>query len=164
MRAALGGEGDSAAEEELLWRALRQRPNLPRANLMLGNLLLHEHHDPEAMDRFETVLAINLRSAEARRGELAAVTELAERMRQLGHPELALKAYSDYKEYHKSGADTLFHIARCYEAMGDPNNAIKFCSRSGVSNRPCVTCCCSVSSKDYRWMKSQTSSSCHWEP
>ncbi|QEG29820.1 Tetratricopeptide repeat protein [Gemmata obscuriglobus] len=47
-------------------------------------------------------------------------------LEELGRPDLALKAYSDYKEYHKSGADTLFNIARCYEALGDPANAAKF--------------------------------------
>jgi tetratricopeptide (TPR) repeat protein len=47
-------------------------------------------------------------------------------LEELHRPELALKAYSDYKEYHKSGADTLFQIARCYEALGDPTNAHKF--------------------------------------
>ena len=35
-------------------------------------------------------------------------------------------AYVDYKEYHKSGADTLFQIARCYEAQNDLANAAKF--------------------------------------
>ncbi|MDY3554571.1 tetratricopeptide repeat protein [Gemmata sp. JC717] len=47
-------------------------------------------------------------------------------LEELGRPDLALKAYSDYKEYHKSGADTLFNIARCYEALGDSTNAAKF--------------------------------------
>lgn len=47
-------------------------------------------------------------------------------LEELSRPDLALKAYSDYKEYHKSGADTLFNIARCYEALGDPVNAAKF--------------------------------------
>jgi tetratricopeptide (TPR) repeat protein len=47
-------------------------------------------------------------------------------LEELNRPDLALKAYSDYKEFHKSGADTLFQIARCYEALGDPGNAAKF--------------------------------------
>jgi hypothetical protein len=47
-------------------------------------------------------------------------------LEELNRPELALKAYSDYKDFHKSGADTLFQIARCYEALGDAGNAIKF--------------------------------------
>lgn len=47
-------------------------------------------------------------------------------LEELNRPDLALKAYSDYKDYHKSGADTLFQIARCYEALGDPAGAAKF--------------------------------------
>jgi tetratricopeptide (TPR) repeat protein len=47
-------------------------------------------------------------------------------LEELGRADLALRAYLDYKEYHKSGADTLFQIAKCYEAMGDLSNAAKF--------------------------------------
>jgi tetratricopeptide (TPR) repeat protein len=47
-------------------------------------------------------------------------------LEELNRPDLALKAYSDYKDYHKSGADTLFQIARCYEALQDPAHASKF--------------------------------------
>ena len=53
-------------------------------------------------------------------------TRLAQLEAELSRPDLALRAYLDYKEFHKSGADTLFQIARCYEAMGDPGNAAKF--------------------------------------
>ena len=45
---------------------------------------------------------------------------------ELNRPDLAVKAYTDYKEYHKSGADTLFNIARAYEAQNDTANAAKF--------------------------------------
>jgi tetratricopeptide (TPR) repeat protein len=86
------GNHEYPAAEELLWRALNTNPNSTRANLMLGQILLEERHDPEAMDRFETVLAIDLHNAEARHGELTAVTGLAEQMRREGHPEIALKA------------------------------------------------------------------------
>jgi tetratricopeptide (TPR) repeat protein len=47
-------------------------------------------------------------------------------LEELGRPDLALKAYTDYKDFHKSGADTLFHIARCYEALGNPTRAIEY--------------------------------------
>ena len=47
-------------------------------------------------------------------------------LEELSRPDLALKCYSDYKSYHKSGADTLYHIGRCYEAMGDHPHAIQF--------------------------------------
>lgn len=45
---------------------------------------------------------------------------------ELDRPDLALQAFKDYQEYHRSGADTLFQIARSYEAMNDRPNAIKF--------------------------------------
>lgn len=45
---------------------------------------------------------------------------------ELNRPDLAVRAYSDYKEYGKSGADTLFKLGRAYEAMGDVTNAARF--------------------------------------
>lgn len=47
-------------------------------------------------------------------------------LEELNRPDLALRAYLDYKEYHKSGADTLFMIAKCYEAQNDSTNAARF--------------------------------------
>ena len=41
-------------------------------------------------------------------------------------PDLAVRCYLDYRDYTKSGADTLYQIARCYEAMGDSRNALSF--------------------------------------
>ncbi len=41
-------------------------------------------------------------------------------------PDLALKCYTDYKDFHKSGADTLYQIGRCYEALGDTARAANF--------------------------------------
>jgi tetratricopeptide (TPR) repeat protein len=45
---------------------------------------------------------------------------------ELGKPENALHCFMKFKEYHKSGADTLYQIGRCYEAMGDIPHAIQF--------------------------------------
>ena len=45
---------------------------------------------------------------------------------ELNRPDLAVKAFTDYKEYSKSGADTLYQIGRAYEALGDQKNAIRF--------------------------------------
>jgi tetratricopeptide (TPR) repeat protein len=45
---------------------------------------------------------------------------------ELNRPDLAVKAFTDYKEYSKSGADTLYQLGRAYEAMGDQKNAIRF--------------------------------------
>jgi tetratricopeptide (TPR) repeat protein len=118
-------EGDTEAEKDLLWRALRASPNSPPANLTLGNLLFHEHHDPEAMDRFETVLAIDLRNAAARHGELAAVTELAERMRQLGHPELALKALQHAQTKLPDDPQLLLDLGIQETELGDTSDALE---------------------------------------
>jgi hypothetical protein len=41
-------------------------------------------------------------------------------------PDLAVGCFLSYREYSKSGADTLFQIARCYEAMNDPAKAIHY--------------------------------------
>ena len=45
---------------------------------------------------------------------------------ELNRPELALACFKDYKEYGRSGADTLFKIARCYRALGDRVEAKRF--------------------------------------
>jgi tetratricopeptide (TPR) repeat protein len=84
-------QGDASTAKELLTKALAASPNSPAANITLGKLMLKEHRDPEAMDRFETVLAIDLRDKQARQGELAAATELAMSARREDHPDAALK-------------------------------------------------------------------------
>src|ERR1700674_5851676 len=50
-------EGDTSAATQLLIHALGSSPNSPVANITLGEILLRQHRYPEAMDRFETVLA-----------------------------------------------------------------------------------------------------------
>jgi len=84
-------QADTATAKDLLTRALASSPNSPPANLALGKLMLEEHRDPEAMDRFETVLSTDLRNKEARQGELAAATELAMSARRQERPDAALK-------------------------------------------------------------------------
>lgn len=41
-------------------------------------------------------------------------------------PDLAVQCFLAYRDYSKSGADTLFQIARSYEGMEQPQSAIKF--------------------------------------
>ncbi len=45
---------------------------------------------------------------------------------ELNQPDLAIACYTDFKESNKSGADTLFKLARAYEAKGDIKNALRF--------------------------------------
>lgn len=73
-------------------QALAVAPNSIPANLAAGQILLSQHRDPEAMDRFETILAQDPHHVAARKGEVAATTELAVASRRDNHPELALAA------------------------------------------------------------------------
>jgi len=72
--------------------ALAIDPSSIPANLAAGEILLSEHRDPEAMDRFETILAQDAHHAAARKGEVAAATELAVTSRRDNHPDHALAA------------------------------------------------------------------------
>ena len=83
-------EHDPAAALTLLRHALDLSPNSPDANNTLGTLLLEDRHYPEAMDRFETVLAIASTDSNARAGEQAAADALALQAKSAGHPEAAL--------------------------------------------------------------------------
>jgi tetratricopeptide (TPR) repeat protein len=84
-------QGDQPGAEKQLLSALTASPNSIVANLAMGDLLLSMHRNPEAMDRFETVLAIARANPNARHGEIAAATELALTARRSGHPEVALE-------------------------------------------------------------------------
>ena len=84
-------QGDQGGAEKSLITALSVSPNSIAPNLAMGDLLLSMHRNPEAMDRFETVLAISRTNSDARRGELTAATELALSARSSGHPEVALQ-------------------------------------------------------------------------
>ena len=84
-------QGDQGGAEKLLIAALSVSPNSIAPNLAMGDLLLSMHRNPEAMDRFETILATAPTNSDARRGELAAASELALSARSTGHPEVALQ-------------------------------------------------------------------------
>lgn len=91
-------QGNISEAEQLLNRALRDSPNSPEANNALGKLLLGQHRYPEAMDRFETVLATNLRDGEARKGELRAASALALQARAAGNQNAALACLKHARE------------------------------------------------------------------
>jgi hypothetical protein len=44
---------------------------------------------------------------------------------ELNRPDLAVAAYSDYRCYHKAGAETLYQLAVAHEANGNPTAALK---------------------------------------
>jgi len=84
-------QGDQPGAEKQFLSALAASPNSIVANLAMGDLLLSMHRNPEAMDRFETVLAIDQANPNARHGEVVAATELALTARRSGHPEVAFE-------------------------------------------------------------------------
>jgi hypothetical protein len=47
-------------------------------------------------------------------------------LNELNRPDLAVHCFLDYRNYSKSGADTLFNIAKSYEGSGQVGNARKF--------------------------------------
>ena len=89
---------DTTEAIKLLNHALGLSPNSPGTNNALGEIQLQQHQYPKAMDRFETVLATNLRDVEARKGELAASTGLALDARAAGRPEAALECLRHARE------------------------------------------------------------------
>jgi tetratricopeptide (TPR) repeat protein len=47
-------------------------------------------------------------------------------LNELDRPDLAVQCFLDFKDHQKAGADTLYRIGQCYEAMKDSKRAIQF--------------------------------------
>jgi len=90
-------QGDRSTAQQLLLQAIAASPTHPAANNALGKLYFSEHRYPEAMERFEAVLATNLRDSDARRGELSAAVALALQVRATS-PEAALACLQHARE------------------------------------------------------------------
>lgn len=90
-------QGDRNVAQHLLLQAIAASPTNAAANNALGKLYLSEHRYPEAMERFEAVLATNLRDPDARRGELSAAVTLALQVR-AENPEAALACLQHARE------------------------------------------------------------------
>jgi tetratricopeptide (TPR) repeat protein len=103
-------QGDQPGAEKQLLSALTASPNSIAANLAMGGLLLSMHRNPEAMDRFETVLAIDRANPNARHGELAAATELALTARRSGHPDVAYEVLQHARRKLPDDPDLLLEL------------------------------------------------------
>jgi tetratricopeptide (TPR) repeat protein len=103
-------QGDESGAEKQFLSALTAGPNSIVANLAMGDLLLSMHRNPEAMDRFETVLAIDRANPNARHGELAAATELALTARRSGHPEVAFEVLQHARTKLPDAPDLLLEL------------------------------------------------------
>ncbi len=103
-------QSDRSAAEVLLTRALASSPNSPDANDTLGTLLLDSRRFPEAMDHFETTLAIAPQDGIARAGELHAATALALQAKSAGNPQAALLCLEHAAERLPDNVDLLTDI------------------------------------------------------
>ncbi len=103
-------QSDPPAAEALLTRALASSPNSPEANDTLGTLLFESHRYPEAMDHFETTLAIAPHDQTARAGELRSATALALQARSAGNPQAALLCLEHAAEHLPDNVDLLTDI------------------------------------------------------
>ena len=83
--------GESVVAEDLLRKALDADPQSVAANNALGNLFLDRRRWPDAMERFEAVLQLDIRNAEARGGEEKAAVALALHYRAAGDADSCLK-------------------------------------------------------------------------
>ncbi len=102
-------------------------PTSNRTRLVEGRCLLRKGDRDAGLSVLEDVRESQKGSGDEEEAWYTATRLLGQLyLDELSRPELALRAYIDYKEFHKSGADTLFQIAKCYEAMNDLSNAIKF--------------------------------------
>lgn len=90
-------QGDRSAAQQLLLQAIAASPTNAAANNALGKLYFSEHRYPEAMERFEAVLATNLRDPDARRGEVSAAVALALQVRATS-PDAALACLQHARE------------------------------------------------------------------
>jgi tetratricopeptide (TPR) repeat protein len=89
--------------------------------------LLRKGERDEALKVLEDLREAKKGSGEEEDAWYAGTKLLAEMyLNDFNRPDLAVRCYLDYREYSKSGADTLFQIGRCYETMGDVKNAIAF--------------------------------------
>lgn len=84
-----GGSREEA--QTLLVQALEAHPDSLAANRLAGSMLLQAQQYPQAMDRFETVLAVQPKDKEARQGEREAATRLATTVRSAGAEEVTLQ-------------------------------------------------------------------------
>lgn len=113
--------------EHLALLARTIKPDLLAAKLAHGRILLRKGERDKGLTLLEDV-----REAKPSGGDEKEAWYLASRilgdlyLNELNRPDLALHCFQDFKEHQKSGADTLFNIAKCYEAMNDAKNAIRF--------------------------------------
>jgi tetratricopeptide (TPR) repeat protein len=102
------------------------KPDSHAAQLAEAQLLLRKGERDEALRMLE-----DIREAKRGSGEEEDAWFIANRvlgmlyLDELNRPDLAINCFNDYREYQRSGADTIYDLGRAYEAKGDKAAAIK---------------------------------------
>ncbi len=102
------------------------QPDSHAAQLTEARLLLRQGERDEALRMLE-----DIREAKRGSGDEEDAWFVANRvlgllyLDELNRPDLAIPCFTDYREYQRSGADTLYDLGRAYEAKGDKAAAIK---------------------------------------
>jgi tetratricopeptide (TPR) repeat protein len=103
------------------------QPNGNGVRLVEARCMLRQGQREEGIRAMEAIRAAGKGSGDDLDAWYAATKILGQLyLEELDRPQEALKAFLDYKEYSKSGADTLYYVAKSYEALNDPTNAARF--------------------------------------
>ena len=103
------------------------KPDLLAATLAEGRLLLRKGDRERGLSLLEDVREAKPSGGDEKEAWFTATRILGDLyLNELNRPDLALGCFQDYKDHPKSGADTLFNIAKCYDAQNDVKNAIRF--------------------------------------
>lgn len=113
--------------DHLITLARIMKPQSLPAMLAQGRLMLRRGDRDNGLTRLEDVREAKPKAGDDQEAWFTASRILGELyLNELNRPDLAVKCFMDYKEHPRSGADTLFWIAKSYENLGDNKNAIRF--------------------------------------
>lgn len=113
--------------DHLISLARIMKPRSLPAMLAQGRLKLRRGDRDTGLSLLEDVREANPTGGDDKEAWYMASRILGELyLNELNRPDLAVTCFTDYKEHPKSGADTLFWIAKSHENLGDVKNAIRF--------------------------------------
>jgi tetratricopeptide (TPR) repeat protein len=102
------------------------QPNLHSVMVAQSRILMRKGERDAAISLLEDVREQPKGSGDEEDAWYLATRLLADLyLNELGRPDLAIQAYTAYREYQKSGAETLFQLAKAYEANSDIPSAIQ---------------------------------------
>ena len=121
--------------------ATLMRPQSNAVRLVQARVLLRRGQREEGLKLLEDIHYESEKGSGAEEEAWYQATKLLGQiyLEELNKPEKALHCFLQYKEYYKSGADTLFQIGRCYEALGERVRAMQhYKAVTGFEGHPLV--------------------------